>query len=229
MIINEFINYLINKGFDEKQISQLVKIQEAGYNLTKCEDNETRNTIKIIEDKYIKPTDNIDKLRQLKDILIKDKYDNNQLTEILVGYCDNINYNIYSNIKFNSFQMYKIRYGLENGIDITKYCNETYNWMQMSEIIKGVELNIDVKQYLDIKYNCDQMEMLRIILVHNKINQDNQIDIKLFQNEKIPSNKIEELFEMLILNNQELKIEAYKQLEKYNKKENININNELEK
>jgi hypothetical protein len=219
MNINELVNYLTEKGFDNKQIDQIVKIQESGYNL-----------IEYIKNEQIKFTDDINKLRQLKNILMQDKYNNSQLHIIIIGYGENINYEMYSNLRYDWRQMEEVRLGLFGNIDILKYCNEAYDWAQMHEIRNGLENEIDITQYSDLKYNDYQMEVLKDILIYNKRNKGKEIDISLFQNEKIPENKMNNLFWMLRSNNQNSIIDAYKQLNEYNEKEIVNNkNNDYEK
>jgi DeoR/GlpR family transcriptional regulator of sugar metabolism len=97
----------------------------------------------------------------------------------------------------------------------------------MYEIKMSMHYNIDENQYNDVKYDHKQMSILKCILIHNKCHKDNQIDITLFQNENISGYKMESLFYILKGYNQDRKIEAYKILNKYNKKEIIN--NEIER
>jgi hypothetical protein len=282
MKIEEFINYLIKEGFNEKQINQLVKIQEAGYDLLEGYYDEYYCNVNIIKEKYVETNDNIEKLRELKDVLLKNKFSKGQLIEIMEGYKLNIEYSIYSDIKFNwsqmleikeglidnvnilkycdesyeNTQMEQIKIGLKDEVDVTKYCNKKYNedqmrqirlWLehkiditlfcndaytedQMNEIGSGIEMCVDVRQYNDVKYNNNQMKILKSILVYNNKNSDKEIDIELFQNEKILSGEMYNLFFMLVSGNQNEKIEAYKKLNKYNEKNKINkINNNFER
>jgi hypothetical protein len=255
MIINKLIDYLIEDGFEDKQINQLVKIQEAEYDLIEDYGKKYGNEINIISDGYINVTDSVDKLRELKNILINNKFNNEQLTEILEGYKTNLNYEMYSDLKFdylqmreirlglefgidvtlyydikyNNAQMYQIKCGLEEGIDITSYCDEKYSYKQMLQIRSGLEANIDINVYNDLKYNTGQMIVLKKILIHNKHYPDRKVDIELFQNEKLSSYDMACLFNMLNSNNQDTKIEAYRQLnvcKKENNKNKINTHGE---
>jgi hypothetical protein len=203
MNIDEFISYLIKKRFNDKQINQLLKIQEAGYNLVEYIDKDSGISVKIIESEYIVPTDDIEKLRQLKFILLKDRYDTSQLTEIIDGYCKNLDYEKYSHIKYNGFQMCEIKDGLEEKVDITKYN--------------------------DIKYSDYQMCVLREILIYNKNNSDKGVDISLFQNETLSPLRMRGLFKKLASDNQDVKFEAYNELNMCYENNKKNTNNEYEK
>jgi hypothetical protein len=277
----EFIEYLEENGFEEKQINQLLKIQEAGYNLITYYDEDIDEEIEILEYEFITPSCNLDKLRQLKDILINYKYSDSQLTQIVVGYSNNIDYTRYSdkiyngmqmsqireglekninilnycdftfnndqmeeirigllrgvnvtkynNTKYNSNQMSQIRSGLEKKIDITRYCNELYDCEQMLQIKNGLLNCIDITKYNDLKYEYEQMHVLKNILIYNRENPSNEIDISLFENERILSYDMEMLFNKIKSNVQEFKIEAYKELNKYNQNENIKFSYDYEK
>jgi hypothetical protein len=242
MNIDDFVNYLIDKGFNNKQINQLIKIKEAGYNLIEYKYVES-NDIETVEIDYIKPTDEVEKLRKLKYVIRKTKFKHSQLIEILNGYKENINYEIYAYSKYNSSQMFKIGYYLTNNINILEYCDESYNEYQMDEvgnglknnldvtiytnlkydnwqmyeIKEGLKYNIDITQYNDIKYDDGQMGVLKEILIYNKNNPNKEIGIELFQNEKINWDTMDKLFNILKSNNQNKKIKAYKQLNDYKK------------
>jgi hypothetical protein len=219
MNTEKFVIYLEGKGFNNKQINQLVKIKEAGYNLS----------TKIIERNYITPEIDIENLRKLKNILVNDRFDNVQFSEIVEGYIANVNYEIYANLKFNAYQMEEIKFGLMCGFNILQYCDENYDWPKMNEIRNGLEEKIDVTKYNDIKYNDMQMERLKNMLIYNKENPEKEIDISLFQNENIRYEKMYKLFNMLISNNENDKIEAYRQLNEYNKEDTINLSDDYEK
>jgi hypothetical protein len=251
----ELVNYLTEKDFNDKQINQLVKIQEAGYDLIEYIDIDGGSTIRIIEDKYITPDDDIEKLRRLKDILINDKYDNSQLTEIIDGFYKNLNYDVYATKIYNGRQMYSIRLGLEDEINVTKYCDDKYNSSQLERVVSGLKDNInildycdytfdgfqmyeildglinkiDVTQYNNIKYDDNQMEILKDILIFNKEKPRSAIDISLFQNENISPDEMDNLFNMLISQDSNEKIEAYKILNQYKEVVKNNINNELDR
>jgi hypothetical protein len=217
--IEAFINYLTNKGFDDKQINQLVKIQESGYDLIEFYDD--NDIVKPIEENYIKNTDGINELRKLRNILVENRFNNNQFSEILKGHSCNIKYEKYSDLKYNADQMLEIRMGLKINIDIEKYSKESYSWEQMEQIRLGLCDRVDVTKYNDIKYNCEQMEVLKEILLYNKKYPKKSIDISLFQNEKITSDEMNFFFELLKINIPSFKNEIYDELNKYN---SINFN-----
>jgi hypothetical protein len=227
MNTEEFINYLTEKEFNDKQINQLIKIREIGYDLIKYVDEDSNMSVEIIKEGYIKPTDNIEKLRNLKNRLLKNKYSNSQLTEILDGYKENIDYKIYTDIKYDGVQMMQIKNGLKNNINILNYCNEYYDGRQMFAIRYGLENNVDINKYNNLKYNGSQMDLFNDILIYNKENPDKEINILLFENEKIPSYEMHGLFIKLQSDDQDEKIEVYRKINEYNKE--ININNELDR
>jgi hypothetical protein len=246
MNIESFINYLIEKGFEDRQINQLIKIQEAGYNLVNYIDNDNNEEIKIIESEYIKITDDMDKLRELKNILINNKFTNSQLSEIIDGYKNNINYKAYAKKEYNGYQMFEfkrcleegldvsicyenkynfdqiqqVRFGLEEGVNILNYCDNTFKYGQMSEVRNGLFAGIDVTKYNNIKYNNEQMHMLKNILIYNKENPKSEIDVSLFQNEKIGYEKMNEFFYNLKYGDHNTKIKTYKRLNEYNELKN---------
>jgi hypothetical protein len=100
MNTEEFINWLKEQRFNDKQINQLVIIKEANYDLENIYNRHKNKNINSFDD-YITSKDSIEKLRQLKDILINDKFDTYQLLEILNGYKNDIDYKIYADSKYN--------------------------------------------------------------------------------------------------------------------------------
>jgi hypothetical protein len=125
--------------------------------------------------------------------------------------------------------MNQIRQGLESKIDIAIYNDLKYNDQQMCEIRLGLNLNIDVTVYNDFNFSYLQMSMLKFILNYNKENPKKEIDINLFQNEKIKHYEMSNLFNMLISNDNDKKIEAYKILNEYKKNKIETIDKALDR
>jgi hypothetical protein len=173
--IDEFIKYLEEKGFNEKQINQLVKIQESGYDFMKYYSCLYGIDIEIIEDKCIKPEDDIKKLRELKNILINNNFNNEQLTVVVEGYKDNIDYELYAKIEYNNNQMLEIKNGLNSKIDIKKYADIKYDEDQMYQIRLGLLNNVDITNYCNYNYNANKMVEIRLGL-------ENKLDVMNYNN-----------------------------------------------
>jgi hypothetical protein len=188
---NELVKYLENNKFDSRQINQIFKIYECGYDILKYFSSRYQIHINAIEEGYIKPTDDIEKLRKLKDVLLINEFNNDQLTEVLKGYEKDVNYSIYCNVGYTDMQMEIIRYGLEAGLNVNLYNDSSYDWTQMLVLLK--------------------------ILKHNNDDPDRDIDIRQFQNKIISGDEMYTIFNDLLSCNQKRIIDAYRKLHKYDR------------
>lgn len=139
---------LVAAGFDEKQINQIIKINDMGFDCSK----------------YLNPFVSVEQLRKLKELLFKDPNYSKAQRKLICKFFIVKNFDItkYYDVGIKYQNIINLLFTFEeDGYDVEQFLNKDINFDQLKLIKKYLdEYNINIKPYLDKGYNNEEIQLI---------------------------------------------------------------------